>query len=121
MPEEESLKIQSPAGSTGGPVPQQFDSRITSAFCERSISEETRRAYRRVVREFFRFTGTLHPAEISSQDVQRWRDQLITQKKSASTVAFKLSIVRALFDYLQVGGFVSRNPASDFDSGLGSL
>jgi integrase/recombinase XerD len=43
--------------------------------------------------------------------VQRWRDQLIAQKKSASTVAFKLSIVRSLFDYLQVGGFVSRNPA----------
>jgi integrase/recombinase XerD len=75
------------------------------------VSEETRRAYRRVVREFFRFNGMLHPSEISSQDVQRWRDQLIAQKKSASTIALKLSVVRSLFDYLQVAGFVSRNPA----------
>jgi site-specific recombinase XerD len=84
---------------------------VTSAFCERSVSEETRRAYRRVVREFFRFTGAFHPAEVTPQDVQRWRDQLIAQKKSSSTVSLKLSIVRSLFDYLQVGGFVSRNPA----------
>ena len=35
----------------------------------------------------------------------------MAQKKSASTVAFKLSIVRSLFDYLQVGGYVTRNPA----------
>jgi integrase/recombinase XerD len=92
-------------------VSRQFDSRTTSAFCERSVSEETRRAYRRVVREFFSFTGPRHPEEINPVDVQEWRDQLIAQKKSASTVAFKLSIVRSLFDYLLVGGYVSRNPA----------
>jgi integrase len=64
------------------------------------------------VREFFRFAGASRPlAEITPQDVQRWRDGLIAQKKSAATVAFKLSIVRSLFDYLQVGGYVSRNPA----------
>lgn len=111
MPEEKSLQRLSPAEATDHSASRQFDSRITSAFCERSISEETRRAYRRVVREFFRFVGVRHPTEITPQDVQRWRDQLITQKKSASTVTFKLSIVRSLFDYLQVGGFVSRNPA----------
>jgi site-specific recombinase XerD len=111
MPEEKSFQVQSPAGPTEGSLSRQFDSRITAGFCERSVSEETRRAYRRVVREFFRFTSSLHPAEVTPQDVQRWRDQLIAQKKSASTVAFKLSIVRSLFDYLQVGGFVSRNPA----------
>jgi site-specific recombinase XerD len=112
MPEGNSLQrlpLDQPADHS---VSRQFDSRVATAFCERSVSEETRRAYRRVVREFFRFTGSSHPAEVSPQDVQRWRDQLISQKKSASsTVAFKLSIVRSLFDYLQVGGFVSRNPA----------
>jgi site-specific recombinase XerD len=111
MPEEKSLQRLPAAATLDGALSRQFDSRITSAFCERSVSEETRRAYRRVVREFFRFTGALHPAEITPQDVQRWRDQLITQKKSASTVALKLSVVRSLFDYLQVGGYVSRNPA----------
>jgi integrase/recombinase XerD len=111
MPDEHNLQILPPAEPTDHAMSRQFDSRVTAAFCERSVSEETRRAYRRVVREFFRFAGSLHPAEISPQDVQRWRDQLLGQKKSTSTVAFKLSIVRSLFDYLQVGGFVSRNPA----------
>jgi site-specific recombinase XerD len=111
MPEVKSLQAQGLAGSTEGSLSRQLDSRITAGFCERSVSEETRRAYRRVVREFFRFVGTLHPSEITHQDVRRWRDHLISQKKKASTVAFKLSIVRSLFDYLQVGGFVSRNPA----------
>ena len=111
MPDENSLQRLHPAHPTDSSLAQQFDSRVASAFCERSVSEETRRAYRRVVREFFRFTGARHPAEITPQDVQRWRDQMITQKKSASTVAFKLSVVRSLFDYLHVGGYASRNPA----------
>lgn len=111
MPDENSLQRKHPSGVTDSTLSRQFDSRVTSAFCERSVSEETRRAYRRVVREFFRFTAPRHPAEITPQDVQRWRDGLITRQKSASTVAFKLSIVRSLFDYLQVGGYVTRNPA----------
>lgn len=111
MPDENSLQRLHPSGVTDSTLSRQFDSRVISAFCERSVSEETRRAYRRVVREFFRFTGPRLPAEITPQDVQRWRDGMITQKKSASTIAFKLSIVRSLFDYLQVGGFVTRNPA----------
>jgi site-specific recombinase XerD len=111
MPEENSLERVLAVKVTEQSINRQFDSRTTSAFCERSVSEETRRAYRRVVREFFRFIGHRHPEEITPVDVQRWRDQLITQRKSASTVAFKLSIVRSLFDYLQVGGHVSRNPA----------
>jgi site-specific recombinase XerD len=111
MPEEKSLQRLPVAEPADHSMSRQFDSRVSSAFCERSVSEETRRAYRRVVREFFRFNGLRHPTEISPQDVQRWRDQLIAQKKSASTVAFKLSIVRSLFDYLQVGGHVTRNPA----------
>lgn len=111
MPEENSLARVLAARVPERTPEGQFDARATSAFCERSVSEETRRAYRRVVREFFRFNGNRHPEVITPVDVRRWRDQLITQKKSAATVAFKLSIVRSLFDYLQVGGHVSRNPA----------
>jgi site-specific recombinase XerD len=111
MPDENNLQRMSIAKSPESFSSLKFDSRTTSAFCERSISEETRRAYRRVVKEFFLFIGSRHPSEITSQDVQRWRDRLLTQKKSASTVALKLSIIRSLFDYLQVGGYVNRNPA----------
>ncbi|HEY0099728.1 MAG TPA: tyrosine-type recombinase/integrase, partial [Pyrinomonadaceae bacterium] len=111
MPDENSLLRRFSVQPEVPSASRLIDARVTSAFCERSVSEETRRAYRRVVREFFRFIGARHPEEITPQDVQRWRDVLIAQKKSASTVAFKLSIVRSLFDYLQVGGYVSRNPA----------
>jgi site-specific recombinase XerD len=111
MPDDNSLKKLHRAEPAANSLSRPFDSSVATAFCERSVSEETKRAYRRVVREFFRFTGPRQPAEIIPQDVQRWRDQLIIQKKSASTVAFKLSIVRSLFDYLHVGGYVTRNPA----------
>lgn len=111
MPDEDGLQRMPTAGPLDSDMSRQLDARTITAFCERSVSEETRRAYRRVVREFFRFIGQRPLEEISSIDVQQWRDQLISQKKSASTVAFKLSIVRSLFDYLLVGGYVSRNPA----------
>lgn len=90
---------------------ERFDPKVVAAFSERSVSEETRRAYRRVVREFFQFTGNRHPAEITTPDVQRWRDQLIADKKSAATVTFKLSVIRSFFDYLKIAGLVSSNPA----------
>lgn len=80
-------------------------------FIEKSLSEETRRAYGRVVKEFFRFQKTMEPAEIKPIDVIRWRDSLIEDKKSAATVSFKLSVIRSLFEYLKAGGFVQHNPA----------
>ncbi|HEU4594560.1 MAG TPA: tyrosine-type recombinase/integrase [Pyrinomonadaceae bacterium] len=84
---------------------------MASEFCERSVSEETRRAYRRVVREFFRFVNQQHPSEITPGDIRRWRDVLADQKKRPSTIVFKLSVIRSLFEYLKLGGYVSHNPA----------
>ena len=80
-------------------------------FIEKSISEETRRAYGRVVKEFFSFHKFVEPSEIKPIDVIRWRDSLIESKKSAATVSFKLSVIRSLFEYLKAGGFVQNNPA----------
>ena len=92
-------------------ISKRLDPKLITEFSQRSVSEQTRRAYRRVVREFFRFTNNRHPAEIMPADVQQWRDQLILNKKSAATVAFKLSVIRSLFDYLKIAGIVSSNPA----------
>ncbi len=80
-------------------------------FIEKSLSAETRRAYGRVIKEFFLFHRHIDPSEINPIDVIRWRDSLIENKRSAATVAFKLSVVRSLFEYLKVGGFVQNNPA----------
>lgn len=85
--------------------------RNVKPFVEKSLSKETRRAYSRVIKEFFVFHRYKRPEEITSADVIRFRDSLIEKKKAASTVAFKLSVIRSLFEYLRVGGFVQNNPA----------
>jgi site-specific recombinase XerD len=53
-----------------------------------------------------------YPAEVLLTVVVLWRDRLRSQKKSASTVAFKLSVVRSFFEYLKAAGAVPLNPAS---------
>ena len=111
MPDQTITQMLPPARASEPSLARRFDSRMASEFCERSVSEETRRAYRRVVREFFRFMNQRHPGDIATGDILRWRDTQISQKKSASTIVFKLSVVRSLFEYLKLGGYVSHNPA----------
>lgn len=91
---------------------RRFDPRSAAPFVNKSVSEQTRRAYGRAVREFFRFAGMKHPAEVVPNDVALWRDRLRSQKKSAATVAFKLSVVRSFFEYLKAAGAIPLNPAS---------
>ena len=93
-------------------APRKFDPRSAAPFVNKSVSEETRRAYRRAVSEFFQFAGMKHPVEVVPGDVALWRDRLRSQKKSAATVAFKLSVVRSFFEYLKAGGAITLNPAS---------
>lgn len=95
----------------GGFVFEKFAMKQVAPFCEKSISEETRRAYRRVVKEFFRFFDFRHPAEITHLELLRWRDHLILEKKKAATVTFKLSVIRSMYEYLLVAGVVTKNPA----------
>ena len=98
-----------PAGeSLSGP---RFDPRLAAPFCEKSLSEETRRAYRRVIKEFFLFVKGIHPAQVTPQHVLAWRESLKEGRKSA-TVSFKLTVVRSFFEYLRAGGYVQLNPAS---------
>jgi len=91
---------------------RRFDPRSAAPFVYKSTSEETRRAYRRTLLEFFRFVGMKHPADVVPDEVLRWRDTLRTQRKSAATVAFKLSVVRSFFEHLRAAGAVTLNPAA---------
>jgi integrase/recombinase XerD len=91
---------------------RRFDPRSAAPFVNKSISEATRRAYGHALREFFQSAGMKHPSEVVPQDVLLWRDKLRSRKKSAATVAFKLSVVRSFFEYLKAAGAVSLNPAS---------
>ena len=91
---------------------RRFDPKSAAPFVNKSVSEATRRAYGRAVREFFQSVGMKHPSEVVPNDILLWRDKLRSQKKSAATVAFKLSVVRSLFEYLKAAGAVALNPAS---------
>src|SRR3954469_19023140 len=93
-------------------APRRFDPRSATPFVNKSVSEETRRAYRRAVADFFQFVGGKHPTEVVPADVIGWRDHLRHSRKRAATVSFKLSVVRSFFEYLKAAGVVALNPAS---------
>lgn len=97
----------------GGEVSERgFDPRTAAPFVYKSTSEETRRAYRRTLLEIFRFVGMSHPADVVPDEMLHWRDSLRSQRKSAATVAFKLSVVRSFFEHLRAAGAVTLNPAA---------
>ena len=91
---------------------KRFDPRSATAFVNKSVSEETRRAYRRAVADFFQFIAGKHPTEVVPNDVICWRDHLRHGRKRAATVSFKLSVIRSFFEYLKAGGVIPLNPAS---------
>src|SRR5205085_1081236 len=76
-------------------VAQRFDFRMAAPFCAKSVSEETRRVYSRVIREFFQFVGQLHPSDITPNHVLLWRDALTHRRRKAATITLKLTVVRS--------------------------
>jgi len=96
----------------GSEIAERFDPQTAAPFINKSVSEETRRAYRRAVADFFQFAGGKHPTEVTPDDVLGWRDHLRSGRKRASTVSFKLSVIRSFFGYLKAGGVIPLNPAS---------
>lgn len=91
--------------------PLRFDARQATEFAERSASEQTRRAYNRVVREFFSSIGNLNPTLVEPRHVQAWRDKLKARRQKAATISFKLSVLRAFFSYLVALKLLEKNPA----------
>lgn len=99
-------------GRWGGSNLQRFDQRLADGFVYKSISEATRRTYRKAIKDFFAFVKYVHPTQITHRHVIEYRDHLIAKKKSANTLALKLSVIRSFYDYLVADGTVERNPAS---------
>jgi site-specific recombinase XerD len=89
-----------------------FEERLAAPFIQKSLSEETRKSYRRAIRQFFIEVGGLHPTEVTSEQVLRYRDGLIRDNRRPATIAAKLSVIRSFFAYLQAAGVVALNPAS---------
>ncbi|HVG20247.1 MAG TPA: tyrosine-type recombinase/integrase [Blastocatellia bacterium] len=94
------------------PGPLVFDQRLADPFVYKSISESTRRTYRKAIKDFFTFVKYTHPTQITPAHVIQYRDHLIAKNKSANTIALKLSVIRSFYDFLVAAGVVESNPAS---------
>src|SRR6266545_6902612 len=111
-----NLMIISSAAATSQPGqavarPVRFELPRARNFIEKSLSEDTRRAYTRALLDFFSFTGK-PPAQVQVEDVIAYRDDLVKKKRrKARTVNMKLSVVRAYFGYLKAAGDLETNPA----------
>jgi hypothetical protein len=91
--------------------PIRFELPRARNFIEKSLSEDTRRAYTRALLDFFSFVMKL-PAQVEVEDVIAYRDDLVKkQHRKARTVNMKLSVVRAYFGYLKAAGDIEINPA----------
>lgn len=90
---------------------ERFNPRRATEFVQTFTSEETQRAYSRVVREFFAAIGNLDPRLVGPAEVGKWRDVPHRKRRKAATISFKPSGARAFFSYLKALGLVERNPA----------
>jgi site-specific recombinase XerD len=106
----DDIELLSPAHTASDQ--QLFDLRLADTFISKSISAATRQTYSIAIKGFFIFVKYKHPTQITTQHVIAYRDHLINNKKRASTVALKLSILRSFYDYLIADGHLERNPAS---------
>ena len=78
-------------------------------------NEQTRRAYRKDVKEFSGFIGIAAPQEmrqITRAHVIAWRGQLEARDLAPATIRRKLSAISSLFDYLCEKNAVTHNPVN---------
>jgi hypothetical protein len=68
--ESRAPRVKPPRGDF--PAAEDFRGRC---FTGQSVSEATRRAYGRAVREFFQSVGTKHPSEVVPNDISAYEDE----------------------------------------------
>jgi integrase/recombinase XerD len=108
-----SAEITSSHSAREKPVPERFDQKLAAPFIYKSVSEETRGAYARVIREFFSYVRGAHPSAVTPRHVLEFREHLTTKRRqSVRTVSLKLAVIRSFFEYLKAGGVVALNTAA---------
>ena len=73
--------------------------------------ETTRDTYRKALREFSKWLGNVSPEGLSSDDVQRYKDYLISKNLSPTSMSAYLTAVRRFYEYLVFTGKITENPA----------
>ncbi len=90
------------------------------AWLLKSPSKDTRSNYERDLRQFLFYCGFVSDdatklPSILPEQVAAWRDHLLQQGLTNSSVRRKMTVLRSLFSYLQTYGYIGANPAhSDF-------
>jgi site-specific recombinase XerD len=90
-----------------------FDRKLATPFIYKSVSEETRRAYLRVIHKFFAFVKGAYPTAVTPRNVLEFQEYLMRNRKQrVRTVSFKLAVIRSFFEYLKAAGLNLRRRAS---------
>src|SRR5579875_1313170 len=82
----------------------------------KSPSADTRSNYERDVRQFLEFVG-IGPdqpeklAGVRPEHISGWRDHLLAEGLTNSSVRRKMTAIRSLYSYLQHYGYTGKNPA----------
>lgn len=73
--------------------------------------ETTKETYRKALREFSKWLGGASPAGLTSKDIGKYKDYIISKKLSPTSMSAYLTAVRRLYEHLLSTGKVSENPA----------
>jgi len=73
--------------------------------------ETTKETYRKALREYSKWLGGTSPSVMTSGDIERYKDYIISKRLSATSMSAYLTAVRRFYDYLVSTGKVLENPA----------
>ena len=73
--------------------------------------ETTKETYRKALREFAKWLGDASPVGLTSKDIERYKDFIISKDLSPTSMSAYLTAVRRLYEHLLTNGKVSENPA----------
>ncbi len=109
---------RAPAEITAAPLAdlRQQLAEARDAWLARSPSPDTRSNYMRDLEQFLAFAGIAQDepetlVRVLPRQISAWRDHLLGQGLTNSSIRRKLTVLRSLFSYLQTYGYSGVNPA----------
>ncbi len=73
--------------------------------------DTTKETYRKALREYAKWLGQTDPSVLTSNDIQRYKDYIISKRLSPTSMSAYLTAVRRFYDYLVSLGKITENPA----------
>ncbi len=73
--------------------------------------DTTKETYRKALREFSRWLGGAPPEKLSPDDIQRYKDYILSRNLSPTSMSAYLTAVRRFYDHLVFKGMTAENPA----------